>query len=91
MNDYYLYDQLINRLLNSYDPVSKRDMADYLNVKVKTVKRLKDNINEFGIIIDEISGVNGGYYISDYSATFEPLVSLELCQLFRGSCATQFG
>ena len=27
----------------------------------------------------------------DYSATFEPLVSLELCQLFRGSCATQFG
>ena len=28
---------------------------------------------------------------SDYSATFEPLVSLELCQLFRGSCATQFG
>ena len=29
--------------------------------------------------------------INDYSATFEPLVSLELCQLFRGSCATQFG
>ena len=27
----------------------------------------------------------------DYSVTFEPLVSLELCQLFRGSCATQFG
>ena len=38
MNDYYLYDQLINRLLNSSDPVSKRDIADYLNVKVKTVK-----------------------------------------------------
>lgn len=67
MNDYYLYDQLINRLLNSSDPVSKRDIADYLNVKVKTVKRLKDNINEFGIIIDEISGVNGGYYISNRS------------------------
>ena len=44
MNDYYLYDQLINRLLNSYDPVSKRDMADYLNVKVKTVKRLKGKL-----------------------------------------------
>ena len=29
--------------------------------------------------------------ISDYSATFEPHVSLELCQLFRGSCAIQFG
>lgn len=27
----------------------------------------------------------------DYSVTFEPLVSLESCQLFRGSCATQFG
>ena len=27
----------------------------------------------------------------DYGVTFEPLVSLELCQLFRGSCATQFG
>ena len=33
MNDYYLYDQLINRLLNSYDPVSKRDIADYLSRK----------------------------------------------------------
>ena len=27
----------------------------------------------------------------DYSATFEPHVSLELCQLFRGGCAIQFG
>ena len=26
----------------------------------------------------------------DYGVTFEPLVSLELCQLFRGSCATYF-
>ena len=32
-----------------------------------------------------------GKHMNDYSATFEPLVSLELCQLFRGSCATQFG
>ena len=30
-------------------------------------------------------------FLNDYSATFEPLVSLELCQLFRQSCATQFG
>ena len=30
MNDYYLYDQLINRLLNSSDPVSKKDIADLL-------------------------------------------------------------
>ena len=30
-------------------------------------------------------------YEADYGVTFEPLVSLELCQLFRGSCATQFG
>ena len=29
--------------------------------------------------------------VDDYDATFEPLVSLELCQLFRGICATQFG
>ena len=27
----------------------------------------------------------------DYGVTFEPHVSLELCQLFRGSCAIQFG
>jgi dTDP-glucose 4,6-dehydratase len=31
------------------------------------------------------------YKFGDYDATFEPLVSLESCQLFRGSCATQFG
>lgn len=67
MSDYYLCNQLINHLLNASDPISKRDLATFLGVSAKVVKRLKESINEDGMIITEYNGVGGGYFIENKS------------------------
>ena len=46
MSDYYLCNQLISHLLNAVDPISKADLANFLGVSAKVVKRLKESINE---------------------------------------------
>lgn len=67
MSDYHLCNQLINHLLNAADPISKGDLANFLGVSAKVVKRLKDSINEGGMIITEYDGVGGGYFIENKS------------------------
>lgn len=65
MSDYQLYNQLINHLLNSADPIPKKKLANHLGVSSKTVKRLKDAINDENAIIEEYEGKYGGYYIAN--------------------------
>lgn len=67
MSDYFLCNQIINHLLNASDPISKRDLANFLGVSSKVVKRLKESINEEGMIITEYDGVGGGYFIENKS------------------------
>ena len=67
MSDFHLCNQLINHMLNAADPISKSDLAKFLGVSAKVVKRLKDSINEEGLIITEYDGVGGGYFIENKS------------------------
>lgn len=67
MSDYSLCNQLINHLMNASDPVSKGDLANFLGVSAKVVKRLKESINEEGMVITEYDGVGGGYFIENKS------------------------
>ena len=77
MSDYNLCNQLINHLLNASDPISKADLANFLGVSAKVVKRLKDAINEEGMIITEFNGVGGGYFIENKSLFHREPLSLK--------------
>lgn len=63
-SDYLLYQKLIDCLFNAEYPFSKARLADCLGVSSKTIKRLKDSINTDEPLIEEVDGVNGGYFIN---------------------------